>query len=90
MQTILQKGKNYLKIDISYLFSFVVGVEYDLVLTKRDCQTVKVIASTTQCGTYAILEFNLVGCLSSTGIWSIAIYEKDTQNILHKIKVQVS
>jgi len=89
MQSIFQTGKSYLNVDISYLLNFVDGIEYDLVLTHKDCVKEKLIAVANPCGNDVQLTFILNRCLDKLGQWVVDIYKKDTTNLLHSITVKV-
>jgi hypothetical protein len=89
MQSIFQIGKNYLLVDTSYLPNFLEGIEYDLVLTQKDCQREKLIAVANLCGDKIQLTFMLKRCLPTLEKWKVDIYEKNTQNLLYSLYVQV-
>lgn len=89
MQTILQKGKNYLEIDIAYLSDFVEGIKYKLDFSQDNCRKEFADADTELCGSIVILSFDLVRCLEKDGKWLVEIKNISTKAVIHKIFVQV-
>ena len=89
MQSIFQTGNNYLYVDASNLANFLEGIEYDLILTQKDCQREKLISIANTCENKIRLTFTLKRCLPKLGTWKVDIYEKDTTNLLYSLYITV-